>query len=75
MLTTDMQCSTGAALAFGEFIFSPLLKTVGKPKWQLFAASIGTGLFCALMGSVTQYSEGRAIGVSVMTFDLFDKSY
>ena len=61
---------TGASLAFGEFLFSPLLKTVGKPKWQLFVSSVGTGLFCALMGAVNQHTQGMAIAVSLMATQL-----
>jgi hypothetical protein len=55
----------------GEFIFSPLLKTVGKPRYQLLAATIGTGLFCALGALNTEHTKGMAIAVSIMFWHLF----
>lgn len=59
-----MSSTVGASLAVGEFIFSPLMKAFGRPRWHLVAASMGTGLFCALMALVTQNTEGMAIAVS-----------
>ncbi|KAL4898370.1 siderophore iron transporter [Aspergillus ambiguus] len=62
-----MSSGTGLALGCGEAIFSPLLRIVGRPRWQLLAASIGTALFCCLMGINTQHSKGWAMACNILT--------
>jgi hypothetical protein len=70
LYTTDniiigaMSSTVGASLALGEFAFSPMFKKVGQHKWQLLAAVLGTGGFCAAMAAQTQSTLGMAVAVS-----------
>ena len=61
-----MSSTTGTALAMGEFVFSPLFRTVGRPKWQLFLAAAGTGLFAVLMALVTPSRKGMALAFTIL---------
>ncbi|KAF9887642.1 hypothetical protein FE257_009735 [Aspergillus nanangensis] len=67
ILVGIMSSTTGVALACGEFIFSPLLRLVGKPRWQLVLSSIGTALFCCLMGLNNQNTKGFALACTILS--------
>jgi MFS family permease len=72
LFTTDniiiglMSSTTGVSLALGEAIFSPFFKWVGKPRWQLFAASVGVGAFCGAMAAVNENRQSLAIACSIL---------
>jgi hypothetical protein len=61
-----MSSTTGVSLVLGEAIFSPFFKTVGKPRWQLFAASVGLAIFCGAMAAVNQSKQSLAIACTII---------
>ncbi|KAK4551910.1 hypothetical protein LTR86_010811 [Recurvomyces mirabilis] len=71
LFTTDqiqiglLSCTTGAGLAAGELVFSPLYRYLGRVRWQLVLASAMTVAFSAALAAVT--SQGRGMGIAFTT--------
>lgn len=60
----DDQCTSGLALAIGEIIQGPLLKPLGRSRYQLILSAVAMTTFSGAMAATTQHTKGMAIAVS-----------